>query len=67
MEYGISTAVLKGANAPGANLLKDANGETTGSEPTELVMEGTPCAAPAVVAYERYCPPCDVVVRGEGG
>lgn len=61
MEYGISTAVLKGAN-----LLKDANGETTGSEPTTLLMEGDPGCHVEPIAYERCTPPSDVVVRGEG-
>jgi hypothetical protein len=67
MQTGITTAVLKGANAPASlGLAKDANGQRTGDEPSVLRMEGDPhCDAPAI-AYERYAPPSDAVCHGEG-
>jgi len=47
LEYGITTAVLKGANAP------DANGETVGGQEDELVMEGDPGCTSEAIPYSK--------------
>jgi hypothetical protein len=57
---GITTAVLKGANAPGR-----ANGQQVGGQDDELVSEGVPGHEGGPVDYERYCPDSEAVTHAE--
>jgi hypothetical protein len=72
MQTGITTAVLKGANAPVA---KDANGETVGDQSSELQApagltrstEAFTYETSGPIPYTRCTPSGDVVCRGEAG
>jgi hypothetical protein len=63
LEYGISTAVLKGANAP--NDPGRANGEQVEGQEDELVMEGDPGCTSDAIPYTRVQPQAQAVVHHE--
>lgn len=60
MITGITTAVLKGANAPGRS-----NGVQVGADPDELVTEGDPGCESGAIGYDRYVPDGQAVTHAE--
>jgi hypothetical protein len=57
---GITTAVLKSANAPGR-----ADGQQVGGQDDELVSEGAPGHEGGPVEYERYTPDGEAITHAE--